>query len=90
LVLKEQINFDKEVLLGVSSGTYNESMHEIKVRKVYLDKETNKLRVEVRETDPGNSCLTELEKNVAVELVAMSKTEMEIEFDRVKNIVECE
>ncbi len=90
LILREQINFDKEILLGTSSSTFNESMHEIKVKKVYIDKEQNKLRVEVRETDPGDTCVTEVQKNIAVDLVAISKTDMEIEFDRVKNTVECE
>lgn len=90
LLVKENIDFEKEMLLGVSSGTFDESDHLIKIRKLYEDKENNKLIVSVRESEPGETCEVDQIRNVSVDIVAISKTDMEIEFERVKQVVECD
>lgn len=84
LALGEKINFEKEYLLGVTSPTQDEAGHEIKVKKLYEDKKEGSLLVSIRQTDNPESCEVVLQKNVAVDLVAISKTDYNIEFEVVK------
>lgn len=91
LTIRENINFDKEYLLGVSSSTNAFTGGEIKIRKLYEDKEGGKLIVSVKETEAGKTCAEIEEKmNVTVDLVAISKTDYAIEFERVKEVEECD
>lgn len=90
LIVREDINFDKEILLGVSTSTESTTGHEIKIRKLYEDKDKNELLVSIRETEPGETCEVEQTKNVSVDLVAVDMTGMQIEFERVKQVEECD
>ena len=91
LTVREKINFDKEWLLGVSTSTNSETGHDIRVRKVYEDKANSKLLISIREQLAGTTCLdVEVKPNVAVDLVAINHTDMSIEFERIKEIKECE
>jgi hypothetical protein len=90
LIVREEIDFDREFLLGVSTDVNQTEGYELKVRKLYEDKENNKLIVSLREEEPGDSCEYEVNPNVAVDLVAISKTGKIIEFERIKEIYECE
>ena len=90
LIMREDIDFDKEFLLGVSSDTNPNDYHKIKIKKLYEDKENNKLLVSIRETEPDDTCVYEESPSVAVDLVAISKTGMLIDFERVKEVAECE
>ncbi len=90
LVLRSDVNFDKQVLLGVSTETHEEVGQKVKIKKAYEDKEKNTLLVIIEETTLGDSCEKELDKNIAVDLVAVSKTKLNITFDRVKKVEECE
>lgn len=91
LTVKEKIDFSKEYLLAVASKTYDETDHRIKIRKVYEDKDNKTLLVSVLEVDPGETCAdkVELDKNVALEIAAISKTDWKIEFERMKQVEEC-
>jgi hypothetical protein len=77
-------------LLGVSTDVNQTEGYSLKVRKLYEDKDKNKLLVSLREEEPGDSCAVEVNPNVAVDLVAISKTGRIIEFERIKEIYECE
>jgi hypothetical protein len=90
LAVREDIDFEKEYLLAVSSETEKEVGHEIEVRKAYEDKEDGSLLISLRETFPGETCEIELDEHVAVDVVAISITEYEIEFERVKKFEECD
>ena len=90
LIVREKVDFEKEILLGVSSSTNDEEGHEIKVRKLYEDKENNKLLVSVRELELGDTCEKIMNKNITVDVVVVSKTDMEIDFERFKQVEECE
>ncbi len=90
LIMREDIDFNKEFLLGVSSSTNPGEGYKIKIRKLYEDKDKNKLIVSIRETEPGETCLFEENKNTTVDLVAISKTGRFIDFERVKEVKECE
>jgi hypothetical protein len=90
LTLREDIDFEKEFLLGVTSETEKEVDHEIKIRKVYEDKDDGSLLISIRETFPGETCDSEIDEHIAADLVAISKTDLDIEFERVKQVIECE
>ncbi len=89
VTLKEQINFDKEVLVGVSSETEQPVGHVIKVKKLFEDKANSKLTVFLEETFPSESCNAEKDPHIAVDLVAITKTNYQILFDRAKKFEEC-
>ncbi len=89
LIMRDTINFDKEMVLAVASSTNEYEGHEIKIKKIYENKEDNKIIVSVREIEPGESCEKIENKNIAVDLVTISDTTREIEFERVKEFAEC-
>ncbi len=90
LTVREKINFEKSVVLAVVSGTNNDIGHKIKIRKVYEDKEENEIRVEFEETNPEDDCKMELDKNITVDMVILSGTGWDIEFDKITKVIECE
>lgn len=90
LQLKDKVNFEKEFILAVSSGTNEESGHKIKIREVYEDTKSKKIIVQVEETELGDSCTKELSKNIAVDMVSLSKTDWQIKFDKIIKNEECD
>jgi len=89
LALGEKIDFDKEYLLGVSSETEETEGNDIKVKRVNIDKDSNTLKVIVRQNKPGDSCTYDVDPNAPVDLVAIGKTESNIEFETTKETLEC-
>ena len=90
LQMREKINFDKDVVLAVSSDSHDEVGRKIKITKVYEDKKNKELKVIVEETKPGETCSPEVDKNITVDMVKISKTDWEISFDRVTKVKECQ
>jgi hypothetical protein len=90
VTVKEKIDFDKEYVLGVSTETEKETGHRIKVRKVYEDKEDNTLLVHLEEIEAGDGCEIENDPNTAVDIVAISRTDRQIDFDRIKKVKNCD
>ena len=90
LIVREDINFDKEMLLAVSTSTEDLEGQTIKIRKLYEDNDSDTILVSVRETEPGSTCEIVENKNAAVDLVAISRTIKKIEFEKIKEIKECE
>lgn len=88
--IRSPINFDKEFVLVASTDTQPESGHAIKIKKVYEDKAKKRLSIVVEETEQGANCEIEKESNIAADAVAISKTDWDIEFDKVKKIADCE
>lgn len=89
LTVKETINFEKSIVLAVATETNEEIGHKIKIRSVYEDKEENEILVEFEETDPDNDCKYELDKNIAVDMVILSKTDKEIDFEKITKVIQC-
>lgn len=90
LVVREDIDFNKEMLLGASTSTNEYEGTTIKIKKLYEDRDSNTLLVSLRETEPGDSCEVVENSNVAVDLVAIDITDMKVEYERVKQVKECE
>ena len=90
LEVNEKIDFEKEYLLGVSTQTEDETEHQLRVRKVYENKRDKQMLVSIRETEAGGTCDVEMDSNVSVDLVSVSKTELDVEFERIKQVLECD
>jgi len=89
LEVREPINFDKEYLVAVTTETEEKTGNSVKIKEIYENKEDDNFLVSIRETIQGDTCEKELDKNIAVDVVAISKTEKPFEFDRVKQVEEC-
>lgn len=90
LSLDESIDFNKEYLIGVSTKTLDESDQTIKIKKIYEVKETGSLLVSNLQTKPGDTCRPGNVTYIAVDLVAISKFDKNIEFELLKETEECE
>ncbi len=90
LKLTENIDFDKEYLIGVTTKTLESDGTQIKVRKLYEDKEDNTLLVSLKQTEPGLNCVTTQQTNLPVDIVAISKTDHKVTFEVLKEQKACE
>ena len=90
LQLKDDVNFEKELILAVSSATNDETGHRIKIRKVYEDSKSKKIIVQVEETEQGDTCKKEPSSNIAIDMVSLSKTDWQIKFDKIIKNEECD
>lgn len=84
VTLRENINFEKEYLIGVSSTTQNEEGLGLKIKKLYEDKATNSLLVQIEQTENPDGCKPIARKTLLVDVVAISKTDKNISFEVVK------
>jgi hypothetical protein len=84
VTLKETVDFNKEILIGVSSETVDPVGHKLKIKKAIEDKENKKIIINVEETFPLKECLTENDLHIAVDLIAITKTDSQIVFERSK------
>jgi hypothetical protein len=89
LTLKGNIDFNKEYLIAVTTDTQPETGHTIKIKKIYEDKANKTLLISIEESQMADNCVTDKDKNVAVDMVAISKTDWKLSFDRVKKTTEC-
>ncbi|MFH1648669.1 MAG: hypothetical protein ABIA11_03010 [Patescibacteria group bacterium] len=90
LELRESINFDKEIILAVNSEVHEETGHRTKIDRIYEDSTENRLIVLLEEKEAGDKCNEDPDRNVTLDIVALSKTDLDITFDRVKKVEECE
>lgn len=89
LTMREKIDFNKEYVIAVTSSIENAEDHKIKVRKVYEDKANKTLLVSIIESFPGENCVSNFSPHIAVDLVAINKTDWQIDFERIKDDIEC-
>jgi hypothetical protein len=89
LTMREKIDFNKEYVIAVGSEVEQAVGHRIKIRKVYENKAEKSLLVSLVETYPGEKCTPEVNPHVAVDLVAINKTDWNITFERIKDTEEC-
>ena len=59
-------------------------------KKVYEDIDRDKILIEFEEVDPEDDCKMELDSNIAVDLVMLSKTDSRIDFEKITKVIECE
>jgi len=90
LTVKENIDFEKNVVIAISTETNQEIGHKVKVKKVYEDVDKDKILVEFEEVDPKDECNMEIDPNVAVDLVMLSKTDTRIDFEKITKVIECD
>ena len=89
LTLNDKVNFNREYVLAVASETLETDGYKIKVDNITDYPEENKIVVTILLTEPGETCVTEAATQVAVDLVAIKKTDKNIDFERFKKTEEC-
>lgn len=87
--VNDNINFNREYVIAVSSETLESDGYKLKVDKIYNDTDDDKIVVKLLLTEPGETCELEQATNVAVDLVAVKKTDRVIDFERFKRTKEC-
>jgi len=90
LSVGEKINFEKEMLIGVATSNFSETGYRMKIRKIYVDRDSNSLLVSSMITQPGDTCPKEPQANVLVDIVAVDKTEMAVDFETLRQTELCE
>lgn len=90
LSVGEKIDFEKEMLIGVATSAFSETGHSMKIRRIYTDRDSNSLLVSSTITQPGDNCVKAQEWNVAVEIVAVDKTDMPVDFETLRQTELCE
>ena len=90
LTTKEKIDFEKNVVIAVATETNEETGHKMKIKKVYEDREKKKILIEFEEVDPDGDCQMEIDNNIAVDMVMLSKTDWRIDFEKVTKVIECD
>lgn len=84
VTLREAINFDKEYLIAVSSTTQGEDGLGLRIKKVYEDRVNSSLLVSVEQTKNPDNCQPTPRKTALIDVVAISKTDKQIDFEIVK------
>lgn len=90
LSLGRKVNFKKEMLIGVSTKTNNTGGYSVKIEKIKVDKKTNNLYITSLITKPSDNCVVTQQLNSAVDIVLVSKTNMDVEFETVRTTDLCE
>ncbi|MBI4091126.1 protease complex subunit PrcB family protein [candidate division WWE3 bacterium] len=82
-----EINFNRKMVLFVTSKTRLTGGYESRIKKIFLDKDD--LIVEIRDTEPGETCITTEQKTLPMDLVVLDKTDLSVDFQVVKFVKEC-
>lgn len=85
-----RVDFDKEVLLGVTSDTREETEGMIRIKRVEIDKAKKRLYARIIQYRPDSTCAPEIKKNILVDIVKIDRSDNKIEFDVVKQERSCD
>ena len=89
----KDIDFNNEYLIVVSSKTFSETGHALKVKRIYKESDNNTLLVSIEQIDPDESCIKDMTQpisNVIVDIVSVKKTDKIFDFELIKkNDEEC-
>ncbi len=85
----ENINFDRDYVLVATTETLDRDGTEMKINKIYIEKEGERLKAMILLKNPGDTCETQEVSNIVIDMVKIKKTDLEITFDREQQTVEC-
>lgn len=85
-----QVNFDQRYLIGVSSDLQEETEGMYRIKRVLNDKQDASLKVVVIQYKPDITCAPQIKNNVLADLVIISKTDLAVSFDVVKETKRCD
>jgi len=83
------VDFNKEILVGVTSDTQEETEGMIRIKRAEVDKAKKKLYVRIIQYKPDGTCIPEIKKNILVDIVKVDRSDNKIEFDVVKQERSC-
>jgi predicted RNA-binding protein with PUA-like domain len=89
LTFKDSVNFNREMLIGVTSDFYTTSDRSIRIKKVYENADKDALVVSIDEFVMDNDCETDKSNYISVDMIAITKTTKPIKFERVKHVTQC-
>ncbi len=84
LSLGEQIDFEKEMLIGISTKAFETTGYSVKIKKIYIDKENDELLVSSLITEPSDACITTDTATSSIDIVAVDKTDLNIDFETLR------
>jgi len=93
LTLGENINFDKEYLIAVSTKSKEDNGISMKIKRIEKDQkdEDEELIVRLIQTEYSpETCVVEEKQTVALDIVAIDKTDKEFHFVRVLDEQNCQ
>ena len=82
-----KVNFERKMALFVTSKTREKGGYETRIKKIVKDNED--LIIEIRDSEPGDTCINTQQLNIPMDLVVLDKVDLSIEFDVVKFVKEC-
>lgn len=85
LSVGEKVDFEKEILIGVATEAFENDGYSVKIKKIYIDKEEDKLLVSSLITEPGDNCVTTEGTIAGVDIVAVDKTDLYIDFETLRS-----
>jgi hypothetical protein len=85
-----EVDFNKELVIGVTSDTQEETEGLLRVKRVEIDKEEKNLNVQLIQYKPDETCVPEIKKNVLVDIIKIERSDNEIDFDVVKQSRSCD
>lgn len=85
-----QVDFDKELVLGVTSDSQEETEGLLRVKRVEIDQEDKSLNVQLIQFEPDETCVPEIKRNVLVDIVKIERSDNEIGFDVIKQSRSCD
>lgn len=90
LSVGRKIDFNKKMLIAVSTKSYETGGYSVKIEKIIKDKETDSLYVTSLITEPGDTCAVTQQLNSSVDMVIVDKTKMNVEFETLRTTDLCE
>ncbi|MBD3365806.1 hypothetical protein GF360_00480 [candidate division WWE3 bacterium] len=90
LEFNEDVNFDRNYLIGTTTDTLEGENHEYKIRKIYKDTDDQTLTISRERVDPDEDCELDGGKNIWIDIVKINKTDWKIDFELVKKILPCD
>jgi len=84
-----EIDFEKNNLLIVTTETNDTLGYRIKVDKVVKNEQDQELDIFIVHSKPGETCVNEEKKNVAIDMVSIEKLAWKVKFNKVDTVKEC-
>ena len=84
------VNFETEYLLAVNNGVQEETEGLLRIKRVERDDSKKRLTIKVYQYKPDTTCVPEINKNVLIDIVKISKSDYEVKFEIITENRSCD
>jgi hypothetical protein len=84
------VNFETEYLLAVNNGVQEETEGLLRIKRVERDDSKKRLTIKVYQYKPDATCVPEINKNVLIDIVKISKSDYEVKFEIITENRSCD